>query len=186
MNLLAPIAFGTNPENARSLGGIAMIRRLALLILLVAVIVSVPAPAARAALPPANLAKALQQVDQLLDRALRNLTAADELVEKKQMAAKDQAVDRAMRLTREAERKIESALAMVRALGSTKPSKEQLAQIERLIGEARAQLREAEAMIDRVTQKTQNHKLLRGLVTGADHRIDDAVKMLRRIAASLP
>src|SRR5205809_747237 len=82
-------------------------------------------------------------------------------------------------------RKVESALAMVRALGSTKPSKEQLGQIEQLIGEARAQLREAEAMIDRVAQKTQNHKLLRGLVTGADHRIDEAVKMLRRIAASL-
>ncbi|TMJ08934.1 MAG: hypothetical protein E6G99_03505 [Bacillati bacterium ANGP1] len=106
-------------------------------------------------------------------------------MDKKQMAAKDQMVARAMRLTGEAARKIESALAMVRALGSTKPSKEQLGQIEQLIGEARAQLREAEAMIDRVAQKTQNHKLLRGLVTGADHRIDEAVKMLRRIAASL-
>jgi len=108
-----------------------MMQRLALLIVLAVGIVSVPAPAAHAALPPTSLAKALQQVDQLLDRALRNLTAADELVDKKQMAAKDQAVDRAMRLTREAERKIETALAMVRALGSTKPSKEQLAQIER-------------------------------------------------------
>ncbi len=162
-----------------------MMRKLALLVVLVVVIVSVPAPAAHAALPPTSLAKALQQVDQLLDRALRNLSAADELVEKKQMAAKEQVVDRAMRLTREAERKIDSALAMFRALESTKPSKEQLAQIERLITEARGQLREAESLIDRVTQKTQDHKLLRGLVTGADHRIDEAVKMLRRIAAGL-
>jgi len=160
-------------------------RKVTLLLVLIVGIASVPALTVHAATTPANLAKALQQVDQLLDRAFRNLTAADELVEKKQMAAKDQAVDRAMRLTREAEQKIQSALAMVRALGSTKPSKEQLAQIERLIGEARVQLRAAEASIDRAAQRTQNHKLLRGLVTGADHRMDEAVKMLRRIAASL-
>jgi len=162
-----------------------MMRKAALLLVLIVGMTNIPVLTVHAASTPANLAKALQQVDQLLDRARRNLAAADELVDKKQMAAKDQMVDRAMRLTGEAERKIESALAMVRALGSTKPSKEQLGQIERLIGEARAQLREAEALIDRVAQKTQNHKLLRGLVTGADHRIDEAVKMLRRIAASL-
>src|SRR5207247_1325756 len=112
--------------------------------------------------------------------------AADELVDKKQMAAKDQMVARAMRLTGEAARKIESALAMVRAVGSTKPSKEQLGQIEQLIGEARAQLREAEAMIDRVAQKTQHHKHLRRLVTGADHRLGEAVKRAPPIAASPP
>ncbi|TMJ10042.1 MAG: hypothetical protein E6G98_08060 [Bacillati bacterium ANGP1] len=162
-----------------------MMRKVALLLVLIVGMTNLPVLTVHAASPPANLAKALQQVDQLLDRARRNLAAADELVDKKQMAAKDQMVARAMRLTGEAARKIESALAMVRALGSTKPSKEQLGQIEQLIGEARAQLREAEAMIDRVAQKTQNHKLLRGLVTGADHRIDEAVKMLRRIAASL-
>lgn len=162
-----------------------MMRKLALLIVVVVGIVSVPIPAGRAATTPTTVAKALQQVDQLLDRAIRNLTAADELVEKKHMAANDQAVDRAMRLVREAEQKIDAALAMVRGVGSTKPSKEQLARVERLIGEARGQLIQAEASIDRAAQRTQNHKLLRGLVTGADHRIDEAVKMLRRIAASL-
>lgn len=159
-------------------------RTFALLVVLMVAIVSVPAAQA-ATPPPTGLAKALQQVDQLLDRAIRNLRAADELVDKKHLAANDQAVDRAMRLVQEAEQKIDSALGMIRAVGSTKPSKEQLAQVERLIGEARVQLREAEASIDRAVQKTQNHKLLRGLVTGADHRIDEAVKMLRRIAASL-
>src|SRR5207302_12870 len=94
----------------KSSGGIDMMRKVALLLVLIVGMTNLPVLTVHAASPPANLAKALQQV---------------------------------------------------------------------------AQLREAEAMIDRVAQKTQNHKLLRGLVTGADHRIDEAVKMLRRIAASL-
>src|SRR2546426_1122518 len=119
------------PKGTRKLwGGIDMMRKVTLLLVLIVGIASVPALTVHAATTPFNLAKALQQVDQLLDRARRNLAAADELVEKKQMAAKDQAVDRAMRLTREAERKIESALAMVRALGSTRPSKEPLPQVD--------------------------------------------------------
>src|SRR2546422_9364883 len=115
-----------------------MMGKVTLLLVLIGGIASVPALTVHAATTPLNLAKALQQVDQVLHRARRNLAAADELVEKKQMAAKDQAGDRAKRLTREADRKSESALAMVRALGSTQPAKEQLARLDRLIGGAGA------------------------------------------------
>ena len=64
-----------------------MMRKVALLLVLIVGMTNVPVLTVHAASTPANLAKALQQVDQLLDRARRNLAAADELVDKKQMAA---------------------------------------------------------------------------------------------------
>ena len=98
-----------------------MMRKVALLLVLIVGMTNLPVLTVHAASPPANLAKALQQVDQLLDRARRNLAAADELVDKKQMAAKDQMVARAMRLTGEAARKIESALSLTRAGSALAP-----------------------------------------------------------------
>jgi len=158
-----------------------MMRKLLPLLAAVLGIVCLPALAVRAA-PATGLAKTMQQVDAALDRALRNLNAAEELVSKKHLAATDQP----MRHVRDAEEKIGQAVNLFRTVEATKPTKGQLEQVQRVLTEVRGQLREAGALIDRSGQKSKDHKLLRGLVTGADHRVDQAMKMLRQMAATAP
>ncbi len=164
-----------------------MIRKLSVALAIVVGITSVPivwgsAPAAAAA--ARTLAQNIKTVDQHLDRALRLLNTAEEFVNSKQMN-KDQAIDHAIRLVGEAERKADKALATVRQVEAAKLTKVQAEQVERLAAEARAQVREAEAVIDRVAQKSANHKKLRGLLIGADRQIDQAAKLLHKIVASL-
>jgi hypothetical protein len=158
-----------------------MTRKLLPLLAVVLGLVSLPALVARAA-PATGLAKTMQQVDADLDRALRNLNAAEELVNKKHLAATDQP----MVHVRGAEEKIGQAVNMFRTVEATKPTKTQIEQVQRALTEARGQLREAGSLIDRSGQKSKDHKLLRGLVSGADHRVDLAMKMLRQMAASAP
>ncbi len=164
-----------------------MIRKLTVVLAIVVGITSVPivwgnAPAEAAA--TRTLAQNIRTVDQHLDRALRLLNAAEELVNTKQMN-KDQAIDQAIRLVGEAERKADKALSTVRQVEAAKLTKVQVEQVERLAAEARAQVREAEAVIDRVAQKSANYKKLRGLLIGADRQIDQAAKLLHKIVAGL-
>lgn len=164
-----------------------MIRKLSVALAIAVGITSAPivwggAPAAAAV--ARTLAQNIKTVDQHLDRALRLLNTAEELVNSKQMN-KDQAIDHAIRLVGEAERKADKALAIVRQVEAGKLTKVQAEQVERLAAEARAQVREAEAVIDRVAQKSTNHKKLRGLLIGADRQIDQAAKLLHKIVASL-
>src|SRR2546428_13411030 len=90
------------PKGTRkSWGGIDIMRKVTLLLGVIVGIASVPTLTVHAATTPFNLAKALQQVDQLLDRARRKLAAADELVRKHQLADKTQQDVGAMRRTRQ-------------------------------------------------------------------------------------
>lgn len=138
----------------------------------------------QAATAPSSLVKNIRTVDQHLDRALRLLNTVDEFVSKKHMG-QDKAIDQAIRLVGEAERKADQALNIVRQGEPAKLTKAQLEQVERLAAEARAQVREAEAVIDRVATKTMNHKHVRALLMGADRQIDKAAKLLHKIAAGL-
>ncbi len=164
-----------------------MIRKLTVVLAIVVGIMSVPivwgnAPAEAAV--PRTLAQNIRTVDQHLDRALRLLNAAEELVNTKQMNT-DQAIDQAMRLVGEAERKADKALSTVRQVEAAKLTKVQVEQVEKLAAEARAQVREAEAVMDRIAKKSANHKKLRGLLIGADKQIDQAAKLLHKIVVGL-
>jgi hypothetical protein len=74
---------------------------------------------------------------------------------------------------------------MVRQVEATKLTKAQVEEVERLSAEARTQVRAAHALIDRTGQKTANHQKLRGVLIGADNRMDQAVKVLKQIGARL-
>ncbi len=163
-----------------------MVRKLALVLAIILGVMSVPIVWANAASQtPRNLASNLRFVDQRLDRALRLLNTAEEFVNAKQMDKTDRAIDQAMRLVRDAERKADSALSIFRQVKATALSKVQLEQVERLSAEARNQVREAETLIDRTGQKTLNHRKLRGLLVGADKQMDQAMTMLQQIVAGL-
>lgn len=64
-------------------------------------------------------------------------------------------------------------------------SKAQVEQIERLVVEARGQLRRAEAMIDRAVQSSADHKRLQEMLTAADQQVDAALKMIHDIVKDL-
>jgi hypothetical protein len=138
----------------------------------------------QAAATPRTLIQNIRAVDQHLDRALRLLNAAEEFANTKQMS-QDQAINQAIRLVGEAERKADKALNIVRQVEAAKLTKGQVEQVERFAAEARFQVREAEAVIDRIAKKNTNHKTLRGLLIGADRRIDQAAKLLHKIVSGL-
>lgn len=162
-------------------------QRIAIIVMIMLAIVTTPVFAVYGASPnpPRNLAQTLKVVDQHLDRTLRVLNAAEELVDTKHMARADRAVDQAIQLVRDAERKLDKALTVVRTAEATKLSKTQVEEVERLSAEARNQVREAEAIVDRTRVNDMNHKKLRGLFISADKHMDQALKMLKQIIASL-
>lgn len=165
-----------------------MVRKLAVVLAAVLGVMSFPVVWGSAApQPPATrtLVQNIRSVDQHLDRALRLLNAAEEIVDTKQMGKTDRAIEQAMGLVGDAERKADQALSMVRQVEATKLTKAQVEQVERLSAEARTQVRAAQALIDRTGQKTANHRKLRGVLIGADNRMDQAVKVLKQIGARL-
>ncbi len=165
-----------------------MVRKLAVVLAAVVGVMSFPVIWGSAApQPPATptLVQNIRSVEQHLDRALRLLNAAEELVDAKQMGKTDRAIDQAMGLVGDAERKADKALSMVRQVEATKLTKAQVEEVERLSAEARTQVRAAHALIDRTGQKTANHQKLRGVLIGADNRMDQAVKVLKQIGARL-
>jgi hypothetical protein len=132
-----------------------------------------------------TLAQSLRFVDQRLDRALRLLNTAEELVTVKRMDKADRAIGQALPLLRDAERSVGNALNMFRQAEATKPSKGQFEQVQRLSTEGRQQLRETTAIVERTAQKNANYKKLRGLLIGADKQMDQVLKMLSQIVAGL-
>ncbi|MGH2372147.1 MAG: hypothetical protein ACRDIC_01525 [bacterium] len=165
-----------------------MIRKLAVVLAAALVFMSFPIVWGSAApQPPATrtLVENIRSVDHHLDRALRLLNAAEELVDAKQMGKTERAIDQAIGLVGDAERKAYEALTMVREVEATKLTKAQVEQVERLSAEARTRVREAQALIDRTGQKTANHRKLRGVLIGADNQMDRALKVLKQIGARL-
>ncbi|HEX4841234.1 MAG TPA: hypothetical protein VFV60_03615, partial [bacterium] len=79
-----------------------------------------------------GLAQAMKQVDTYLDTALRNLNSAEELVSKKSLTG----VEKPMDQVRDAEGKIGQALSMFKSVETTKPTKEQLEQIQSTLKQA--------------------------------------------------
>ncbi|HET8679005.1 MAG TPA: hypothetical protein VFM39_02730 [bacterium] len=167
-------------------------RKLAIVLTTALVFMSIPIVRGSAASPPPpappaarNMVENIRSVNHHLDRALRLLNAAEELVDTKQMGKTEPAIDQAMGLVADAERKAYEALTMVREVEATKVTKAQVAQLERLSADARTRVREAHALVDRTGQKTANHQKLRGVLIGADNQIDRALKVLKQIGASL-
>lgn len=124
-------------------------------------------------------------VEQRLDRVLRLLNTAEELVAASHLDKTDQGIAQAVRLVRDAERKTNDALVLFRHLEATSLSKGPVGQVERLSTDARALIREAVVLVDRTGRKSMNYKKLRGLLIGADTQIDQARKMLLQMEATL-
>ncbi len=164
-----------------------MLRKLVFVIVSLVGVVSVTTTwaASPQASSPRTLAQNLRFVDQSLDRALRLLNTAEELVSVKRMDKTDRAIGQAMPRLRDAERSVSNALNMFRQTEATKPSKGQLEQVQRLSTEGRQQLRETRATVERTAQKNFNYKKLRGLLIGADKQMDQVLKTLSQIVAGL-
>lgn len=165
-----------------------MPRMLVLVIISIVGVVSVTTTWTKAspqAPSPSTLAKNLRFVDQHLDRALRLLNTAEELVSAKRMDKTDRAIGQAIPLLREAEKSVGNALNMFRQAEATKPSKGQLEQVQRLSTEGRQKLRETISTIERTAQKNFNYKKLRGLLIGADKQMDQVLKTLSQIVGGL-
>jgi hypothetical protein len=163
-----------------------MVRKLAVVLTAVLGLMSVFVAWGNAASqPPATSAVAqnIRSLDQHLDRALRLLNAAEEIVDTKQMGKTDRTIDQAMGLVADAERKAGEALTIIRQVEATKVTKAQVEQLERLSAEARTQVQAAQALVDRIGQKTANHRKLRGVLIGADSRMDQALKVLKQMGA---
>lgn len=126
-----------------------------------------------------GLAQAMKQVDAYLDTALRNLNSAEELVTKKGLTG----VEKPMGQVRDAEGTIGQALSMFKSVEATKPTKEQLDQIQSTLKQSQDQLKSAVAVLKNSNQKGQNYKLLTGLVTGADRNVGKAMQTLRQMSA---
>ncbi len=156
-----------------------MLRRTAIALIVALVLGSLPILS-----QAATLTQPLRRVDRLLDRSLKELHAVERFVDERHLGV-DRTVDQAIRLTREAEKTVDKALAMVRSAGKEKLSKTQGEEIERLITQAQSQLRAAEQMIDRATQKSADIKRLRKMLSSVDREIDEALKLLREVVAGL-
>ena len=126
-----------------------------------------------------GLAQAMKQVDAYLDTALRNLNSAEELVTKKSLTG----VEAPMGQVRDAEGKIGQALSMFKSVEATKPTKEQLEQIQSTLKQSQDQLKSAVSVLKNSNQKGQNYKLLAGLVIGADRNVGKAMQTLRQMSA---
>jgi len=124
-------------------------------------------------------------VEQRLDRVLRLLNTAEELVAASHLDKTDQGIAQTMRLVRGAEVKTDGALTLFRHLEATSLSKGPVGQVERLSTDARTLIRDAVALVDRTGHKTTNYKKLRGLLIGADMQIDQARKVLQQMGAVL-
>lgn len=153
-------------------------QRFGILVAAVLLTLNLPVLAVHPAQAVTSLAQQMKQVDMALDTAIRNLNAAEERVSKKQVKG----VEKSMDLVRDAETKIGQALGIFKQLEATKPSKEQIEQIQRLLADAQAQLKQAGTLIDQSGQRSQDHKLIRGLVTGAGNQVGKAMKALRQMA----
>lgn len=134
---------------------------------------------------PRRRRPALHRVDRLLDRSLKDLRAAEQLADQKHLGGTDRSVDEGIRLTREAERNVDKALAMIREAGEENVSKAQGEQIERLITEAKGQLRRVEEMIDKSTQRSEDHMRLRRMLGHVDRQVDEALEILHKGIAGL-
>lgn len=158
-----------------------MVRRIALALVIVLGIATIPILSTQAA----TVTPSLKRVDGLLDRSLRELRAVELFADTKHLVGADQALDQAIRLTREAEKTVDQALAMVRQAGTEKLSRAQGERIEQLIKQAQSQLRQVEAAIDRVAKKSEDHKKLRRMVGRIDRHVDEALKLLHQVVAKL-
>jgi hypothetical protein len=92
-------------------------------------------------------------------------------------------VEKPMGQVRDAETKIGQALSMFKSVEATKPTKEQLDQVQSVLKQSQDQLKSAVSELKNSNQKGQNYKLLTGLVTGADRNVGRAMQTLRQMAA---
>ncbi len=165
-----------------------MLGKIALILALVVSVVSIPVLSSSAAPPTMSkpaLVRNVRMIDQYLDRALRNMRAAERLVDEKHLSNADAAVDQALRLVRSAEIKVDRALGVVRSAEASKLSTEQVEQVERLSREARRELRRADSMVARLTYRSMEFKRLRSMLKDADRQVDQALSLLRQIIAGL-
>ncbi len=132
----------------------------------------------------ATVGQSLRRVDGLLDRSLKELRAAERFVDQKHLGSVDRTVDQGIRLARRAEKTMDKALAMLRREHESL-SKEQADRIEQLITQAQRQLRNSESMIDRATQKSEDHNRLREMLGRVDRQVDEALKLLHEVVAGL-
>jgi Na+/phosphate symporter len=126
----------------------------------------------------------LRRVDGLLDRSVKELRAAERFVDQKHLGSVDRTVDQGIRLAHSAEKTVDKALAMLRQERQSL-SKKQGDQIEQLITQAQRQLRNSETMIDRATQKSEDHNRLREMLDRVDRQVEEALKLLHEVVAGL-
>ncbi len=158
-----------------------MVRKIALVLVVVLGVVTIPVLSTYAATAP----QPLRRVDGLLDRSLKELRVAERFADQKHLGSADRMIDQAIQQARAAEKTVDKALALVRRVGPQKLSKAQGEEIERLIKHAQSQLRQAEAMIDRATQQSEDHKRLRRMFGRVDRQVDEALKLLHELVAKL-
>lgn len=154
--------------------------RIAVVLVVVLGLIATPLMSAHAA---TNNAQALKRVDGLLDRSLRELRQAEKIADQKQLGRIDRTTDQALKLVRVAEKRIDGALRLVRR--GEKLTKAQREQIERMLTQAQHELRQAEAMIDKATAQSEDHRRVREMFVRADQQVDEALKIVHQVVAGM-
>jgi phosphate uptake regulator len=74
---------------------------------------------------------------------------------------------------------------MVRQAGEKPLTKAQHEQLERIVTRAQHELRQAEALLDKATQQSEDFKRLREMFTRADKQLDEALKIVHQVVAGM-
>lgn len=157
--------------------------RIAVVLVVVLGLVTTPLLSAQAATNGSG--PALKRVDGLLNRSLRELRTAERFADQKHLGRTDRTTDQAIKVVRSAEKTMDNALRMVRRAGDKPLTKAQREQIERALTRAQHELRQAEVMLDKATQQTEDLKRLREMFTRADQQLDEALKIIHQVVAGM-
>jgi C4-type Zn-finger protein len=157
--------------------------RIALVLVIVLGLVTMPLLSAQAA--STGSAQALKRVEGLLDRSLREVRQAERFADQKHLGRIDRTTDQAIRLVRSTDKTIDNALRMVRRAGEKPLTKAQREAIERIVARAQHELRQAEGMVDKAAQQSEDQKRLREMFTRADQQLDEALKIIHQIVAGM-
>ncbi len=130
----------------------------------------------------------LRAIDHRLDVVIRDLRLTDQLADRHHLRGVDATLDQGLQLTRQAEQKVDQALAIVRAAIAEggKPSRQQIERVENLLNEAFQLTHEAERKIDSAMGKLpEDARKLAEVLKRVDKNADQAIKMLRGIVEQL-
>lgn len=128
---------------------------------------------------PSTFMRELRQVDQLLDRTLRDVRTGRAAINAERPRIADRAIGEALGLLVEAEQRIETALVTVRGVDVSAPSQAEIALVERLARGIQSQVDDANSLLDQAALQGPGYEKGRAILKSAAQNVRQTLQVLR-------